>query len=185
MHKNYVNKIKACFDIIAIVVGCVTLMSLIICGSEPQYKAVGVCLQYLSGLLGLVYIVYACHLWFCKRVNFDWNLIHGHFLRKVVCLVLLMPFVVSSIISVAAFLCPDSLLYSQILQESSTHQESLFWSVFVNYINAGFINVAVTPAAKGIFAVIAILGVFLLNGLLVSSIIGWIDKRKEKADGLS
>lgn len=37
-----------------------------------------------------------------------------------------------------------------------------------------------TPSGRIWASLIAILGVFLLNGLLVSSIIGWIDSRKEK-----
>ena len=37
-----------------------------------------------------------------------------------------------------------------------------------------------SQSGRGWSALIAILGVFLLNGLLVSSIVGWVDSRKEK-----
>ncbi|WP_235354645.1 hypothetical protein, partial [Bacteroides caecigallinarum] len=39
---------------------------------------------------------------------------------------------------------------------------------------------AKTQSGRGFTAIIALLGIFLLNGLLVSSIIGWIDSRKAK-----
>ena len=56
----------------------------------------------------------------------------------------------------------------------------LYWSVYFHFIDPG--NQHMTTSREGrIFAALAaILGVFLLNGLLVSSIIGWIDRRKEK-----
>ena len=56
----------------------------------------------------------------------------------------------------------------------------LYWSVYFHFIDPG--NQHMTTSREGrIFAALAaILGVFLLNGLLVSSIIGWIDRRKGK-----
>ena len=57
---------------------------------------------------------------------------------------------------------------------------SLFWGIYAHYIDPGNQHMSTTPKGRMWAALIAILGVFLVNGLLVSSIIGWIDIRKEK-----
>ncbi len=57
---------------------------------------------------------------------------------------------------------------------------SLFWSVYYHFIDPGNQHMSTSLPGRICAALAAILGVFLLNGLLVSSIIGWIDRRKEK-----
>lgn len=56
----------------------------------------------INGVLGLLYIVRTIYLWLFNRVKLDWILINGHLLRKVGCVVLLMPFVICTIMMCAA-----------------------------------------------------------------------------------
>lgn len=57
---------------------------------------------------------------------------------------------------------------------------SIYWSVYYHFIDPGNQHMTTTERGRFWAALIGILGVFLLNGLLVSSIIGYIDRRKEK-----
>ena len=57
---------------------------------------------------------------------------------------------------------------------------SMFWSVFYHFVDPGNQDMATSQSGRGWAAIIAMLGVFLLNGLLVSSIVGWFDSRKDK-----
>lgn len=56
----------------------------------------------------------------------------------------------------------------------------LYWSIYYHFIDPGNQHMTTSREGRIFAALVAILGVFLLNGLLVSSIIGWIDRRKEK-----
>lgn len=47
----------------------------------------------LNAIIGGCYYYYALRLWLCNKPEFDWHLINGAFLRKVLILVLLLPFI--------------------------------------------------------------------------------------------
>lgn len=177
LEKN-IEKVKNYFDWGAIVVG----VSAMVCWFVWPHKVVA-CdfLKFLSALLGAVYSLYAILLWFGRRIEFDWRLVHGHFLRKVVCLVLLIPFIITTIVSIVFGSSADIIqqLVSNVDISDPAQHPSLFWSVYYHYIDPGNQHMTALPAGRGVAALVGILGVFLLNGLLVSSIIGWIDKRKE------
>ena len=173
----------------------------------------------LASVSCVVYIAYAIWLW-CKRPLFDWHLINGHFLRRVCCLVVLIPSLLTTVgihfiaspkqlvfddglystseckqetISGHISHAGDSLLagssinlcrkYDEKLPESITKSQkdpSRYWSVYYHFIDPGNQHMTTTKRGRVFAALIGILGVFLLNGLLVSSIIGYIDSRKEK-----
>lgn len=57
---------------------------------------------------------------------------------------------------------------------------SLFWSVLYHFLDTGNQHMTTTDTGRGWALVISLLGVVLMNGLLVSTIISWIDRRKER-----
>ena len=57
---------------------------------------------------------------------------------------------------------------------------SLFWSLYVHYMDPGNQHMTTSQSGRKRAALTAILGYFLLNGLLVSTLISWFDRRKEK-----
>lgn len=63
--------------------------------------------------------------------------------------------------------------------DKPSEEPSLFWSVYYHYIDPGNQHIAMTESGRKWAAVIAILGYFLLNGLLVAVLIGWFDRRRE------
>ena len=144
-----------------------------------------------TGVLGVGYIFYAIWLG-CRKPQFDWHLINGHFLRKVCCLVLLMPSALAfmalcfSNISTSKELVYEDALYENkdkglsCCVEKKQESPNIYWSVYYHFIDPGNQHMTTTKGGRNWAALTGILGVFLLNGLLVSSIIGYIDRRKEK-----
>lgn len=203
---------------------CVGVFSLVL-------SLFGIDCIYLTGLasvLFIVYFLYAIYLWI-QRPKFDWHLINGHSLKKVVAFVLLVPsfitsgfLIYNSVFREEIAYSPKNLIYDENLytindtirltkdrlkdttylraynftklSDSTAVQKckipdpgisdqtspSIFWTVYYHFIDPGNQHMTTSQSGRGWSALIAILGVFLLNGLLVSSIIGWIDSRKEK-----
>ena len=134
----------------------------------------------LNALMGIGYYLYALRLWLCNKPKFDWHLINGAFMRKVLVLVLLTPFIFAL----------TTLIFTSIkgngfhLVDIGSHQHpenpySPFMEVLYHFIDPGNFHTAGEGTSYLVF-IIAICGVFLLNGVLISSIVGWIDKRKER-----
>lgn len=142
----------------------------------------------IAACVGACYIVYPLWLYISRRADFDWHLIHGKFLRKVCCIVLLAPFILTCI---GGFFLdsPKELIHEENLYaigdtcvcEYRESQESpnLFWGTYYHFIDAGNQHMTTTLPGRIWAAVVGLVGIFLLGGLMVSSIIGWIDRRKE------
>lgn len=56
---------------------------------------------------------------------------------------------------------------------------SLLWTVYYHFVDPGNQHMTTTDKGRILALIIALLGVVLMNGLLVSTIINWIDRRKE------
>lgn len=222
--RSFFSKHYWFFDVIAIVIGLVTLiLNLVYPNSDRVIWA-----TIIASVLGLYYSFCPFFLYILKRVEFDWHLIYGHSLKKVCALVVLMPSVITSLFMIHNSCVEDDISPKDIVFEENLYEQSntlvklspdvpadslwhqihgselkdggvlisqsnlpetiskkqvdppLYWSVYFHFIDPG--NQHMTTSREGrIFAALAaILGVFLLNGLLVSSIIGWIDRRKGK-----
>ena len=143
-------------------------------------------LRIVAGCLGIIYILYAISLWF-QRPKFDWHLVNGHFLLKVCCLVVLMPSILSCV-GILLLDSPNDLGFDlnpydkgEIINEINYkgNSSNIYWSTYYHFIDPGNQSLSTTKIARAWVAIVAVCGIFLLNGLLVSSIIGWIDRRKE------
>ena len=176
---------------------------------------------------GFLYVFYSLYLFFLNRVKFDWHLLKGNYIFKVLALVLYIPFVLAvcynyfgknnspmTLVYEDNLYKPDTLLVpvkdtqaidaanpflamhhdiefkndtmmvvqSELPDNIQNEQvdPSLFWSIYFHFIDPGNQHMTTTSNGRLWAAIIGILGVFLLNGLLVSTIIGWVDTRKEK-----
>ncbi len=186
--KELIEKVvKGYGDYIAMALGSITLILSFVFDTEELWLRI---LIFLSGFIGFMYAACAGYYLIKKRPLFDWYLLHGHFLRKVCCLVLLTPSCLTSI-SVWAKIEPKMLTYEEVLYECGDkklpcdikrEQESpnIFWSTYYHFIDPGNQHMTTTHWGRCWAAIVAILGILLLNGLLVSSLIGWFDNRKEK-----
>jgi len=68
---------------------------------------------------------------------------------------------------------PDSIAASQ-------KDPSLFWTVYYHFIDPGNQHMTTSEAGRKSAALIAVLGFLLLNGLLISTLISWFDRRREQ-----
>lgn len=147
-----------------------------------------------GAVLCSLYILRALCLWFIKP-KFDWHLHNGNFLRKVICIAVLTPCLLTSLIGFKNLLGDASIKDSkELVKEDALYKSDidccglkdkqtdppLLWSIYYHFIDPGNQHMTSTQNGRGWAGLIAILGVFILNGLLVSSIVGWIDSRKEK-----
>lgn len=221
------KKIKNLIDWISILIGLLALVSSIF-GRDCIFGFKSICLTKIAGVLCAVYFFRAAYLYILSRPKFDWHLINGHFLRKVIAFVLLVPSCITSVFiifnteyspknlvfddNLYSYEKADSICLGNIrseifadsvyikahnlyvkndtvvmqknkLPDSITSEQkdpSIFWTVYYHFIDPGNQHMTTSQSGRGWSALIAILGVFLLNGLLVSSIVGWIDSRKEK-----
>jgi len=184
---NMCKFLKGAFDWIVIFAGCIFMIGSLAGIDDNCLK----CCIYIAAILAVGYGGYAFFFFFCKRPQFDWHLINGHFLRKTCCLILLMPFLLTALSDLFFVDSPKELVYeinmyecmdNGLTSEIKHKQENpnLFWSTYYHFVDPGNQHMTTTKHGRAWAAIIAILGVFLLNGLLVSSIIGWIDRRKEK-----
>ena len=180
-------------DWIAILTGLIALL-LSIFGCDYKLGIKSIYLIGFPGFLCAVYVFYAFYLCILTP-KFDWHLINGHFLRKVICISILTPCLLTSVIGCPNLLSDASIkdptelvleddLYRSIIDRTKLKNKqtdpTLLWSVYYHFIDPGNQHMTSTKFGRGWAGLIAILGVFLLNGLLVSSIVGWIDSRKEK-----
>ena len=187
------------FGLVAILINFSLPCNVFVCG-----------LNIIAGLLGVFYAGYPIYLYFCRKVEYDWQLINGHFLQKVCCLAIFLPFALCIFHLIVP--SPKALVYEDNLYQENTEEKtdtifvndslyrvraevnqtlpddirkaqedpSFFWGVYYHFIDPGNQHMTTTLGGRIFAAFISILGMLILNGLLVSSIIGWIDRRKEK-----
>lgn len=150
-----------------------------------------------AGTIWVVYLVCAIKMIWKNQPKMDWILGNGHFLRKVVAFVILFPFFVTTItmfcIWMGDLFCgcdysPKNLIFEDNLYTGKLgaydHAEqtdpSIFWTIYYHFIDPGNQHMSTSASGRKLAALMGIMGVFLLNGILVSSIVGWIDSRREK-----
>ena len=177
--KKSVRILKDCIDAIALAVGIFSLYCILF-RPFPENTVDWFCIA--SGIMGAGYVIYALVLYLSRRIEFDRKLLDGHFLRKVICLVVLIPFTLALAVS-PMISSPEELTSEggdEKVVEGKNAEPNLFWTIYFLFVDPGNQNMSPTVTGRGIAGVAGILGIFLLNGLLVSSIIGFTDRRKER-----
>ena len=156
---------------------------------KPDCKRLLWVITCIAALLCLIYLIHFIRFWL-NIPKFDWHLIFGNYLWKVIGLVLLMPFLLTVFIGISQkTIIPQDMVYDENLyldnaSESVRAEQQvsppLIWSVIYHFIDPGNQHMTTTKNGRGWAAMVAMFGVFLLNGLLVSSIVSWFDSRREK-----
>lgn len=141
------------------------------CGCNHLSAEIQKVVIFAMGAFGLFMVAKALLLFLFGRPKFDWHMIYGNFLLNVITIVMLVPFIISA----AAQMCN----IENIKEGSAESPASLVWSVFSHFVDPGNIGNAAADHI-GWATLIALLGVFLMNGLLIATLTGWIDSHKEK-----
>lgn len=152
--------------------------------------------NYIVGGVATLLFLYVAYILMFRRIMFDRMLIHGgSFMLKIAFLVILTPFFLTFLITLHNFLVNDDckvhptedFMYATDAADSSqvqpivesNEQTNLFWSVYYNFIDPGSEYIIANNGGKVWAIVVALFGMFLLNGLLVSTMVGYIDSRKD------
>ena len=143
---------------------------------------------HLLGWFGAGYCLCYLIIFFGLPIKRDWILAKGHFLIKVVNFVLLIPFVLTLIFSEVTIegkgLSSQDLIATEVAADdaevSAQDNKTLFWAVYLHFMDAGNQSMANGKTARNISALIAILGFLLLNGLLISTLINWFDRHRDQ-----
>ena len=149
-------------------------------------------MDIIALVLGLVGILYwsSAFRYFSNQIKLDILLVHGSFLLKSVIISVLTPFTLYLVCFSLSFLpCMDltnTTIASEafegdgyhLIHQSASGRPNL-WTIYFHYIDPGNQHMTLNHASRGLVGICTMLGVFLLNGLLVSSLIGWVDKRKD------
>ncbi len=151
---------------------------------------------YIVGGVATLLFLYVVYVLIFKRIMFDRMLIHGgSFMLKIAFLVILTPFFLTFVVTLHNLLVNDdykvhptenfmyaaeNVTVSQVQPTAeSNEQTNLFWSIYYNFIDPGSEYIIASNGGKVWAIVVALFGMFLLNGLLVSTMVGYIDSRKD------
>ena len=160
---------------------CLTMLiaAIYLARTEPQYWlcAIGV----IAGLISGRYL-YIC-LW--HPIERDRILVKGHFIMKIITLVILVPFVIAALFEIHNLIC-DAFHYqgyvikpSDLFTDNLADSNSLFWNVYYHFVNPGIQHMT-TAMGRPWSVMIAIIGIILLNGLLISTLTSWFERRKSQ-----
>lgn len=114
---------------------------------------------------------------FRRRVEIDRILVQGKFKTIIVLLAVVLGLLGVFTVLLDVFGFEGSTLYSS---NSEDVDSGLFWSVIYHFIDPGNQHMAELGIARGIVLLLALSGCVILNGLLVSVIIGWYDSFVDK-----
>lgn len=153
-------------------------------------------LEYTLGIIGTLYCLRYLIVGFLLPIKRDWILAKGKFLLKVLNFVLIVPFVITFFLHIihynetegrhaGNFFFSEPPTSAPATHSKATEQEtgdasSLFWNVYYHFIDPGNQHMVKSDAGRNTAAIIAILGFFFLNGLLISTLISWFDRRREQ-----
>lgn len=191
-----IGKILSKWDYPFIFIGCFVLLVII---GFPISEGLQMLLVVLLGFGGAYYLIEMLFLVFFRRIDFDWKLMNGHFSRRIICIVVLLPFFLTLVLDTTMRVgnrfgfdvvsSPKELIYEDNLYavsdtlsddiRKSQRSPSLLWIVYSHFMDPGNQHMSTSMAGRGWTALFAILGVILLNGILISIFTNWFDKRRE------
>lgn len=160
---------KRNYDYLIILLGIITILSL------------NTILIRISAIIGIAYYVYAIWLFSFNKVKFDWHLINGSFLRKVCLLAILTPLIFYFLLQ--DFACLNNIFKIENLlsiPDKDAKYDNLLWTIYFHFIDPGNQYMTLNGNERTWSFIISIFGVVILNGVLISSIIVWVNKRKER-----
>lgn len=174
-------------DVVALVVGFASIvLALLVDGdSSDMLTSWSITLSCVASVMGVAYLVAAVRLCY-KMIEFDRLIVEGNYLLKVVTIVVLIPSTIATMLwlggSIAEWYNPSVADAAEvaIATEGSRTLADIFRAVYAHYMDVSFPKSVEDGVDRVFVALFAILGVLLLNGLMVSTIIGWVDGRKER-----
>lgn len=151
--------IRFCKKNLEWLVMCIWLLAMIFTGFSDV-------VPYVAAFVGLIYCGYFLFVFTCRPIKRDWLMVYGRFVMVIINIVMLLPFVLYSISSIWNVESGGDV--------ESGHVAEGFWDVWYNYFDPG--NQREIPSWSTVFS---IFGFFLLNGVMISTLTSWIDRRRQ------
>lgn len=172
---------KRTYDWIFLVFAIISIILILFCENEILSKI----LITLNSILTIGYLSYAFYLFFFNKVSFDWHLVNGAFLRKVMLLVITIPLLLSGL-----FLClqeydnnQGDLFNTKVKIEKGENKKetskTMLQKVYYHYVGKSNIYLSEGNSQQWAFLTV-FFGIFLFDGVLIASIVVWISNRKER-----
>lgn len=135
------------------------------------------------GMVALAYTVYFVVFFCVEKIQRDVILVKKNYWFWVLLLVVAIPFVFARFILLTDVpnleLLDEANSYAIVHEDGAPKAGPVMWSVFFHYIDSG--NQHITSAGgRAVAGVLTLFGIFLFNGLLVSTILSWASRRKSQ-----
>ncbi len=152
------------------VVFILTLVGFFATFALTQTWVMSIC--FVLGTIGVFYCGFYLYIWWRRPIERDAILVHNDFIWKVLSFVMLVPFVL------AAVAYTIDLSTGNCHLTRSTADETLFYSIYEYFMDGNSQFDSQSRCGRGVAAIIAMLGILLMNGLFTSSILSWFEQQK-------
>lgn len=137
----------------------------------------------VTAVIGIALWIIAIGIFTGRAVYRDQRLGRGIFMFFVVILVIFTPSAITGIIEVIANIhnvaIDASTLYDT--SDKTVNKHSMLWAVYYHFVDPGNQHDAqIGGGGRIIVGVISMLGILLLNGLLITTLINWFQQREER-----
>ena len=138
----------------------------------------------IAGAIALAYTTYCLTFIFTDKIRRDVMLVKKNYLIWVILMMVIMPFIFARYALLTNL--PNQYMlgdtnYTELMtsQEGTSQLHSIIWPIIIHYIDPGSQYMAASTG-RAVALVLTIIGMLLFDGLLVSSIISWIERQKEQ-----
>jgi hypothetical protein len=141
-------------------------------------------LACIGGTLAMGYTTYCMTQIFTDKIRRDIMLVKKNYLIWVILMIVVMPLIFARYVLLTdlpnSFLMSEnSIDYMLDTPDSGSRLHSMIWPIIIHYIDPGSQYMA-SSAGRIVAFMLTIIGMLLFDGLLVSSIISWIERQKEQ-----
>lgn len=145
-------------------------------------------LVQITGSVGVILWIFVIISFLGRAVYRDQHLSRASFVVIILALVLLTPSTITCSIAFAKRITKDDIAKQEVISSKDEGQEQLikeetpgwYWAVYYHFVDPGNQKDATTNRGRIVVGLISILGVLLLNGLLITTLINWFQQRQEQ-----
>lgn len=164
------------------IMGMLFSVCYILVGHNLSLSACDIFFGTFIGIPAALYVFYAIYFFFFRHVERDIILLRKSFVMYVVIFVIAIPLAIASVMIILNT-SPSQLFVdnAESTHHATTQQSEsphILWYTYYHFVDPGNQH-DTTTSGKVFTGLLAILGMLLFNGLMVTTLISWIDKRKE------
>ncbi len=160
-------------------------------------------LVLITGIIGIILWIFVIVSFLGRAVYRDQHLSRASFVLIILALALFTPSAITCTIAVAKTIIKDDIAKHEVISSNDESEEEecdrceetintptkskirkenpgWYWAVYYHFVDPGNQKDATTNRGRLVVGLISILGVLLLNGLLITTLINWFQQRQEQ-----